>query len=167
MPQGGSPRHTSSDRAVPASPPSLPPSALALGSCWDPGPHCRYSCVPRSHTLISLQSRVGVFRELPGGSCLIVTPRLNVQKWQLAGAGTAPGAATCNALARSRRLNETCVLTVRWGGREAALPGGPLPARRAAQRCQHLRPVQAEPKRQMQGLRTLPSCPSNSQAPLQ
>lgn len=69
-------------RAVPASP-SLPPSARALGSCWDPLPpplpH-RCSCVPRSHTLISLQNRVGVFWELEGESCLIVTPRLNVQK---------------------------------------------------------------------------------------
>lgn len=63
------------------------------------------SCVPKSHTLISPQSRVGICWEPMGGRCLIVTPRLNVQKWQLAVAHAALGASDtatdCNSCALS------------------------------------------------------------------
>lgn len=56
---------------------------------------------------MSLQSRVGICWELISRSCLIVTPRLNVQKWQLAGPSAALGASTHTMLApQSRELSE-------------------------------------------------------------
>ena len=72
-------------------PPGLPLSALAAGN-WGALAHLQVLlCAREPHTHL-LQSRAGICWEPLGGSCLIVTPRLHVQKWQLAGASIALGA---------------------------------------------------------------------------